>query len=311
MPIHLAAIAAALLLLLLGAEGLVTGSASLALRAGVSRLVIGLTIVAFGTSSPELVVSLKAALAERGDIALGNVIGSNSFNIGVILGLTALVHPIGVNRQIIIGHAPVAVLVALLVPLLLLDQRVGRGEGALLIGVLVAYTVGSVVLGRRTKIAEDDVVPGARAGRHWALDLVFIGGGLGLLVVGSQLLVDHAVALAQAMGMSEAVIGLTIVAAGTSLPELATSLLAAVRRQPDIAIGNIIGSNIFNIVAILGLSAAARPLDGPGISGVDQMAMILFAVLLLPLLYTGRRLHRAEGALLLLLYAGYLALRWP
>lgn len=311
MILHLLAIALALALLLVGAEGLVTGSASLALRAGISRLVVGLTIVAFGTSSPELVVSLKAALANQGDIALGNVIGSNSFNIGVILGLTALVHPIQVNRQIIMVHAPIAMAVALLVPLLLADQMVGQGEGLLLVGGLVAYTVGSVVLGRREASAEDDDVPGARASRPWGLDLAFIAGGFGLLILGSRLLVDHAVALAQAWGLSEAVIGLTIVAAGTSLPELATSILAAIRKQPDIAIGNIIGSNIFNVLAILGIAATAAPLNAPGIARLDQWVMVGFAVLLFPLLVTGRRLHRVEGAGLLVLYVGYLMLMWP
>lgn len=311
MVLHLVALFAGLVLLLIGAEGLVTGSASLALRAGVSRLVVGLTIVAFGTSSPELVVSLKAALAGQGDIALGNVIGSNSFNIGVILGLTALVHPIQVNRQIITIHAPIAVLVAFLVPLLLLDQTVGRGEGLLLFGGFLVYTAGSVVLGRREPKAVDADVPGASAGRHWALDLVFIAVGLGFLILGSRLLVDNAVALAQAVGLSEAVIGLTIVAAGTSLPELATSLMAAFRKQPDIAIGNIIGSNIFNIVAILGAAAATVPLRATGIAALDQWVMVGFGVLLLPLLATGRRLHRIEGALLLTLYGAYLVLMWP
>lgn len=305
MLVHLAAIGAALLLLLAGAEGLVTGSASLALRAGVSRLVVGLTIVAFGTSSPELVVSLKAALASQGDIALGNVIGSNSFNIGVILGLTALIHPIQVHRQIITLHAPLAVVASVLVPVLLLDQAVGRGEGLLLAGGLLGYTVGSILLGRREAPAHDEDVPGARASRPWGLDLVFIAGGLVLLVLGSRLLVDHAVALARVWGLSEAVIGLTIVAAGTSLPELATSILAAVRRQPDIAIGNIVGSNIFNVLGILGVAALTRPFTGPGISLLDQWVMVGFAVLLVPLLVTGRRLHRIEGAVLLALYGGY------
>ncbi len=311
MLIHFLALALALVLLVAGAEGLVTGSASLALRAGISRLVVGLTIVAFGTSAPELVVSLKAALAGQGDIALGNVIGSNSFNIGIILGLTALVYPIQVNRQIITVHAPIAIVVALLVPLLLLDQMVGRGEGLLLLGGLVAYTGGSIVLGRREARAGDDDVPGARASRPWVLDLAFIAGGFVLLVLGSRLLVDHAVALAGAMGMSEAVIGLTIVAAGTSLPELATSLLAAFRKQPDIAIGNIVGSNIFNILAILGAAAATAPLQASGIAPRDQWVMVGFGVLLLPLLITGRRLHRVEGAALLVLYVGYLMVMWP
>lgn len=306
MIVHVLAIALALALLLVGAEGLVTGSASLALRAGISRLVVGLTIVAFGTSSPELVVSLQATLASQGDIALGNAIGSNSFNIGVILGVTALVHPIQVNRQIIRVHAQIAVVVALLVPLFLADQLVGRGEGLVLLSGLAAYTAGSIVLGRREARATDDVVPGARASRSWGLDLAFIAGGLVLLVLGSSLLVEHAVSLAQAIGLSEAVIGLTIVAAGTSLPELATSVVAAVRRQPDIAIGNIVGPNIFNVLAILGAASVVTPLAGPGIARLDQWVMVGFAVLLLPLLATGRQLNRSEGVVLLVLYGAYM-----
>jgi cation:H+ antiporter len=147
--------------------------------------------------------------------------------------------------------------------------------------------------------------------RHWGLDVAFVVAGLGILVLGSRLLVDHAVALAGALGVSEAVIGLTIVAAGTSMPELATSVVAAVRKQPDIAIGNIVGSNIFNILAIMGLSSTIAPLHAPGISSLDFLVMIALTVLLIPLLYTGRLLHRLEGALLLALYGAYIFILWP
>lgn len=307
----LVSIAFALFLLFLGAESLVKGSASLAVRAGLSRLMVGLTIVAFGTSSPELMVSIKAALSQQGDISVGNVVGSNSFNIGVILGLTALVCPIPVNRQIIRIDAPIALGVALLLPLLLLNDSLGRIEGVLLVAGIVAYTWVSVVLGSRENTADQSDISVPSISRHWGVDLAFILGGLGILVLGARLLVDHSVSLARTLGIGEAVIGLTIVAAGTSMPELATSLVAAVRQQPDIAIGNIVGSNIFNILAILGLASMISPLHAPGISTVDYAAMIIFTVLLIPLLYTGRLLHRLEGLALLALYGVYLFMLWP
>jgi cation:H+ antiporter len=312
---HILMIAVALGLLFIGAEGLVRGSASLAIRAGLSPLMAGLTIVAFGTSSPELVVSIKAALAGQGDIALGNVVGSNSFNIGIILGLTALICPVPVHRQIIKIDAPIALGAALLLPLLMLDQRLGSLEGALLATGIMAYTAMNVWLARRQPAAAagqpaDDLgVP--PVSKNVMLDVVFIAAGLLTLVLGSRLLVDHSVALAQTFGVSEAVIGLTIVAAGTSMPELATSLVAAIRRQPDIAVGNVVGSNVFNILGILGVASLAKPLHAPGVSMTDYGAMAVFSILLLPLLYTGRILHRVEGAILLGLYGIYLFMLWP
>lgn len=304
-------IVVSLLLLFGGAEALVRGSASLALRAGLSPLVVGLTVVAFGTSSPELVVSIKAALAQQGDISIGNVVGSNSFNIGIILGLTALICPIPVRHQIVRIDAPIALGVALLLPLLLLDHGLGRFEGALLFAGIIAYTWMSFILGKKAGDAPQDDVAVPAASRHWGIDVAYLVGGLGVLVFGSNLLVDHAVALAQGLGVSEAVIGLTIVAAGTSMPELATSVIAALRKQPDIAIGNIIGSNIFNILAILGVASIVTPLEAFGITWTDFVAMIIFSVLLIPLLYTGRVLHRLEGLLLLALYGIYLYMLWP
>lgn len=311
---HLAFIALALVMLFAGAESLVRGSASLALRAGLSRLMVGLTIVAFGTSSPELVVSLEAALSGQGDIAVGNAIGSNSFNIGVILGVAALVCPIPVHRQIIKIDAPIALSVALLLPLFLRDQTIGRVEGTLLAAGIIAYTWLNAVRARKETetdaLSGDDVTLPAVSG-HWGKDIAFIVGGLGVLVLGSHLLVEHSVALASQFGVSEAVIGLTIVAAGTSMPELATSLIAAVRKQPDIAVGNVVGSNVFNILGILGLSSVVSPLHAPGVSTLDVVTMIVFTVLLIPLLYTGRLLHRLEGFVLLGSYCLYVVTRWP
>jgi cation:H+ antiporter len=303
-------IALALVLLFVGAECLVKGSTSLALRAGLSSLMVGLTIVAFGTSSPELVVSIKAALTHQGDISVGNVVGSNSFNIGAILGLTALLCPIPVKLQIIRIDAPIALGVALLLPFFLYNHVLGRVEGVVLFAGIVAYTWMSAVLGKKKSTDKCDV-PTPVVSRHWGIDVAFIAVGLGILILGSHLLVDHAVGVAKSLGVSEAVIGLTIVAAGTSMPELATSLVAALRKQPDLAIGNIVGSNIFNILAILGLASMVTPLHAPGISILDFVVMIAFSVLLIPLLYTGRLLHRIEGATLLALYGVYLFILWP
>ena len=313
MIIHFAFIAFALALLFIGAEGLVRGSSSLALRAGLSRLMVGLTIVAFGTSSPELVVSVKATLSQQGDIAVGNVVGSNIFNIAVILGITALLCPIPVHRQIIRIDAPVALALTGLLIVLLLNDSLGRLEGLLLFTGIVAYTVMNVLVARREAGAggngNDTSAPDVS--RHWSIDTLFILGGLGILILGSRLLVDHSVLLARGFGISEAVIGLTIVAAGTSMPELATSVVAAARKQPDIAIGNVVGSNVFNILGILGVASIVSPLHAPGISWMDYAVMMTFTVLLLPLLYTGRILHRLEGLALLALYGGYLFILWP
>ena len=311
MTVNMAYIVFALLLLFAGAEILVRGSASIAIRAGLSPLMVGLTIVAFGTSSPELVVSVKAALAQQGDISVGNVVGSNSFNIGIILGLTALVCPIPVHLQLIKVDAPLALGIAILLPFFLRNEALGRVEGLVLFVGIITYTWMSVYLGRKAgSEAQSDVSIPSVSG-HWLIDVAFIVTGLGVLVLGSRLLVDHAVILAKVLGVSEAVIGLTIVAAGTSMPELATSVVAAFRKQPDLAIGNIVGSNIFNILAILGLASLISPLHAPGISRLDYTVMIAFSVLLIPLLYTGRLLHRLEGATLLTLYGVYLFVLWP
>lgn len=311
MIVNFTYIVLALGLLFIGAEGLVRGSSSLALRAGLSPLTVGLTIVAFGTSSPELVVSLKATLSQQGDISVGNVVGSNIFNIAIILGITALLCPIPVHRKIIKIDAPIALGLTCLLLVLLLNDSLGRLEGLLLFAGIVAYTVMNVVFANKEpgNGGDGDAAPGIS--RHWILDTAFMLGGLGILILGSRLLVDHSVILAKGFGVSEAVIGLTIVAAGTSMPELATSVVAALRKQPDIAIGNVVGSNVFNILGILGVTSLVSPLYAPGIALTDYAAMLAFTVLLIPLLYTGRMLHRLEGLALLALYAGYLFLLWP
>lgn len=307
-------IAVALVLLFAGAELLVKGSASVAARAGLTPLVIGLTVVAFGTSSPELAVSLKSAFAGQGDVAVGNVVGSNILNIALILGVSALIFPIGVHLQLIKVDVPIMIAVTILLPVLLRNGTLSRGEGGLLFAGILAYTAFNVMMARRDSDAEVKAEFGEGVPKlttHWAVDLLLIVGGLAMLVYGSRLLVDNSIAVAKAFHVSEAVIGLTIVALGTSMPELATSIIAAVRRQPDIALGNIVGSNIFNILSILGLSALVVPITAAGITIVDYGLMVFCSVLLLPFLMTGPRLGRLEGLALIAVYGGYLYVLWP
>lgn len=297
-----------------GAEMLVKGSASVAARAGLTPLMIGLTVVAFGTSSPELAVSLKAALVGQGDVSVGNVVGSNILNIAVILGISAVICPIVVHLQLIRIDVPIMILVTILLPLLLLDGRIGRLEGGLLFAGIVSYTLFNVRLARRETSPEvvSEFTQGVpKMTGHWSLDLLLIAGGLAILVLGSRLLVDNSLQVARTFQISEAVIGLTVVAFGTSVPELATSIVAAIRRQPDIALGNVIGSNIFNILLILGASALVTPITTNGIQVLDYAMMVGVSLLILPFLSSGLRLARVEGAILLGLYGGYLYLLWP
>jgi len=296
-----------------GAEGLVRGSASLAIRLGLTPLIIGLTIVAFGTSTPELVVSLGASLNNQGDISIGNVVGSNIFNIGIILGLTALLCPVKVSLQVIKQDCPIMIVVSLLSLFLITKGTISRLAGIALFTALVAYTGFTVWLARKGVSSEieqqfQDGVPSQSKSLY--RDLLFIGGGLLLLVAGSRLLVVSATDIARLVGISEAVIGLTIIAAGTSMPELATSIVAALRRQPDIAVGNVVGSNIFNILGILGVASIAKPLSATGITKLDLWVMVVFSIALLPFLYTDLKLQRWEGGLLLFGYGAYLWVLW-
>ncbi len=306
---------AGLVCLYFGAEWLVRGGASLAVRLGVTPLLVGLTVVAYGTSAPELVVSTMAAVKGQGAIAIGNAVGSNIFNIGVILGLTALICPMRVQLQILKLDAPVMLGVALLFLLFFLDARIELWEALVFLGLIVVYTVINIRIARREASTEvrhefENGLP-KPLGSTWK-DVGFIVAGLGVLVLGSRLFVTGAVDLARMLNFSDAVIGLTIVAAGTSLPELASSLMAAWRKQPDIAIGNIVGSNIYNILAILGVSGAlASPLDGEGVSLAYTLIMIGMSAVLLAIAWTGFQLKRWEGALLLGLYGGYLWHLWP
>jgi cation:H+ antiporter len=299
-----------LIALYFGAEALVKGGAGLALRLGLTPLVIGLTVIAFGTSSPEMVVSVQAALAGNGPISIGNVVGSNSCNIALILGLCALISPLRADLQIIRREVPIMIGVALLALLVLANGHVARWEGGVLIAALIVYTVMTVRQGRAETAAAvatsgftDEL--GQTKSLGLGLSIGAVVGGLAVLVVGSHLFVRGAVTLATNWGISQMAIGLTIVAVGTSLPELATSLIAAIKRQGDVAIGNIVGSNIFNVLGILGLAALVKPLDAPDLAWTDLGMMVLVSVALLPVVRSGSRISRAEGAVLLALYSGY------
>lgn len=298
-----------LVLLVGGAELLVRGAVRIAGRAGIPPLVVGLTVLAFGTSAPELAVSLGATLAGDADLALGNVVGSNIFNILFILGASALIAPLVVGREIVRQQVPLVIGISILLLLLASDGRVGRLDGLLLAAGIVLYTGILIVRARRAGALEparaELPVDGARVGIP--ANLAMLALGLVTLVLGSQFLVDSARAAAAALGVSDLVIGLTLVAGGTSLPELATSIVASLRGERDIAVGNVVGSNIFNILAILGITAAVSP-DGVGVPPAaltfDIPVMIAVAVVCLPI-FAGRRIDRWEGAVLLGYYVAY------
>jgi cation:H+ antiporter len=300
----------------LGAEWLVRGAGRLARRLGVSSLIVGLTVVAFGTSAPELVVSAFAAGRGQGDVAVGNVIGSNIFNILAILGVTALIFPIAVRATLIRRELPFMVLATVLLPILAWDGVLSRGDGAVLFAGFAAY-LGLMLWLARTSGGEsvlagvdEDVLGAADPARvSIGRNVAFILIGLVGLVLGARMLVDASVVFARAAGMSELVIGLTVVAAGTSLPELATSVVAALRRESDIAIGNVIGSNIFNLLAVLGLAGLIHPLTfAPALFRLELPVMIGASFALLPLAMTEGRIARWEGAALLAAYAGFMIL---
>ena len=305
-----------LLFLVVGASALVRGAVGLAAALGVSPLVIGLTVVAFGTSAPEMAVSVKSALAVQmgADIALGNVVGSNIFNVLFILGVSAAIVPLRVSQQLVRVDVPIMIAVSMMTFLFALDLTINRWNGLILFAGIIGYTIFAIILGRK----EPEVVKaeyrqeyGGRPGRgRLALDLVLIPVALVLLVVGSRWLVDGAVAVARLLGVSELVVGLTIVAAGTSLPELATSVVASLKGERDIAVGNVVGSNIFNILAVLGLASVVGP-EGvhvaPSALRFDIPVMIAVAVACLPIFFTGSSISRWEGFLFLGYYVAYTA----
>jgi cation:H+ antiporter len=306
---HVLLLIVGLVILTVGAEMLVRGASGIAARLGISPLIIGLTVVAFGTSAPELAVSVSSALSGQADIALGNVLGSNIFNVLFILGLSALIIPLTVARQLVRVDVPIMVGVSVLVLILGLDGSIGRWNGAFLFAGLLAYIGLQVILARREKQALAlEEIPGAGVPGRVLFNVGLVVVGLIALVLGSKLLVSAAVAIAQGFGISELVVGLTIVAAGTSLPEVATSVVAALKGERDIAVGNVVGSNVFNLLGVLGLASALSP-DGIKVAGqalqFDLPVMVAVAVACLPIFATGREIARWEGGLFLAYYIAY------
>jgi cation:H+ antiporter len=299
------------ILLYFGAEGLVRGSASLATRVGISPLIAGLTIVAFGTSAPELSVSLSAALGGNPDIALGNVVGSNIFNIAVILGIAALIQPLQIHLGVIRRDIPVMIATSAIAFGLIFYGGFPRFAGIGLIVGLALYLVTAIRSGKNAPDGSDGVEVPPLLSKSWMIDSAVLLVGLGVLILGSRLFVEGATSLAKSWGVSDAVIGLTVVAAGTSLPELATSVVAAFRKQSDIAIGNVVGSNIFNVLCILGVTATVSPIRASGIGLLDAGAMLFVSILLLPFALTNRTISRGEGAVFLGIYGVYLFMLWP
>lgn len=299
-------------LLLVGGEGLVRGAVGVARRLGVSPLVIGLTLVGFGTSTPELVTSIEAALAGSPGIAVGNVVGSNIANILLILGVAAVIGPIACDPAAFRRDGAVLAGSAVVGGALILWGEVGRIAGAGLIALLVVYTVATLVRERRRPDAAGAVyeqeaafVDGARASLWVSLGLAVAG--IAGTILGARLLVDGATTVARTLGVAEEIIGLTLVAVGTSLPELATAVMAALRRQADVAFGNVVGSNIYNILFILGATALVEPLAVPArIAGADLWVMLGATALLAVFAVTDRRIVRWEGAVFLALYVGYI-----
>ena len=315
-----------LLLLVLGGELLVRGSVRFAARLGVSPLVIGLTLVGFGTSTPELVTSVQAALAGSPGIAYGNIVGSNIANILLILGVSATIAPIAVTSSALRRDSAVMVGVAVLFAAVATIGPAGRLVGAIFMAGLASYIVLAFLQERRpgaahgavfdksaaTQEADPALAPATAPGGPIALSLLTAAAGLVLVVLGGFLLVEGAIGLARAAGISETVIGLTIVAVGTSMPELVTSVMAALRRETEVAFGNIVGSNIYNILGIGGATALIAPTEVPAeIVRSDNLVMVAVSVLLVALAWTGMRISRREGVLLAALYLGYVAWLWP
>ncbi|WP_217988324.1 calcium/sodium antiporter [Aliifodinibius salipaludis] len=299
---------AGLLLLIGGAELLVRGASKLAARLGMSSLVIGLTVVAFGTSAPELAISMQSGFAGESDLLLGNVIGSNIFNVLLILGLSAIITPLVVSKKLIKLDVPFMIVVSIVLYLFALSGSINRIEGIILFVTLLIYLGYLVYDSQQNNPEEQEQLPednSRQAGDHWLWHLFFVVAGLGLLVLGARWLVDSAVTFAEYLGLSSLIIGLTIVAAGTSLPEVATSIMASIKGERDMAVGNIVGSNLFNMMCIVGLTATVLPEDisvADGVLAFDLPVMIAVSIACLPIFFTGNVIARWEGVLFLIYY---------
>jgi cation:H+ antiporter len=305
---------AGLVLLIVGAEFLVRGASRLAAAVGISPLVIGLTVVAYGTSAPELAVTVQSSFLGQPDLALGNVVGSNIFNVLFILGLSALLRPLVVSQQLVRFDVPLMIGISFLLFILSFDGTIGRLDGLVLFAGVVTYTVWSIYQSRKenediqAEYAQEFGYNRQLPQWQWSIHVLCIFIGLVLLVFGSRWLVEGAVDVAKALGVSELIIGLTIIAAGTSLPEVATSIVASMRGERDIAVGNVVGSCLFNILSVLGLASIVAPAGitvSPAVLHFDIPVMIVVAVACLPIFFTGNLIARWEGALFFGYYIAY------
>lgn len=301
--------------LLYGAELLVRGAAYLANELGVSSLAIGLTVVAFGTSAPELTVSLNSVYTGQADISVGNIVGSNILNILLVLGLSSVVTPMLVSRQILRFDLPLMIGVSIVAYLFALDGNIQTWEGLILVIGLIAYVLYSfrknqALTGLQEELPppKSPIVQKIKWLPEWLYNIFLLGVGFFLLLTGSNWLVDSSVSLARYWGVSELVIGLTVISIGTSLPEIATAIVSGFRKKNDIAVGNVVGSNLFNLMMVMGLTATVAP-GGLSISSIavslDLPFMVMIAVLAYPIFYTNWAVDRWEGLLFLLLYSGY------
>ncbi len=295
-------------LLYFGGEWLVRGAGDIALRLGMTPFLVGMTVVAFATSSPEFAVSLDAALRGVDGVAVGNVVGSNICNIALVLGLAATIRPIEVEARVIGVDVPLLIVATAGMAFVLWNGHISRVEGMLLVAGLVVFIWQNVRMARkeRARVKEEFEHAVPKPGKSPWSDFGLVGAGIVALVGGGYLFVRGAVSLAEMLGVAPAIISLSIVAFGTSLPELATSIVATLRGEGDITAGNVIGSNFFNILAILGITALIHPLDRSGVTLVDLGVMVGLTILLLPLMFSRRRIGRGEGVLLLVIYFGYI-----
>lgn len=303
---------AGLILLIGGAHFLVEGAVGLAKRIGLSSLMVGLTVVAFGTSAPELAAAILSVLKDRSELAVGTVVGSNIANIGLVLAVTVLIYPVTCSLRVIRYEVPVMIGVSLLGAILMMDGNISRIDGGFLAAILIAYVAIGYLNGRKDAAVEAAIAAelqrevGVLPGRPLPLIILAVLASLGALAYGADLLVEGATGLAEAAGVSPFLIGIFMVAVSTSLPELATGVIAARKQHPDIVLGNVLGSNVFNILCVLGASAQVGPLHVPDSATiVDLWVMLGFAVVCLPVMVTGFRISRREGVLLLIAYLVY------
>lgn len=303
-----------LVALYFGAENLVKGSSAIGFRLGLTPVVIGLTIVAYGTSTPELFVGIAAAMEGKGNIVIGNVVGANILNIALMLGVAALIRPQVVRLQLLRWDLPILIVTYIAFALALMDGSIGRVVGGFFFAGILCYTIFNIVQARRETKREvqqefEEGLP--KPSGNLSFEIGFIILGFFLLALGSDLLVNNAIAFSAEIGISEAIVALTVVAIGTTSPELATAVVAASRGESDIVFGNSFGSCLYNVLCICGAASLIAPIQAPDISFVDVGMMIFMALLILPLMRTGYVLRRWEGALLILCYCVYLAYLWP